>query len=538
LDAFALRLRPTGIEHLAPAPYNERQAGLNTPREDVIMRWAFFRQNCRSGLAIVIACRLLYPAAGAVETANPEVRIVADKLSIHARNVPLREILQQFQDAGVRVRMDTRINPTITTHFDNKDMYQALAGLFSDCDYGLVWSRIDGPAGPMKRISQIDVFKSGDRSRIQPLPGGDGRLKRQQEPIQDRPVMVVKDEVLIRLRPGTSLAAFQALLARIGGTAVSSIPALGIYRIHLTPGSDLAQVLKQLAASPEVEAAEPNLIYKTPDPNRGAGGTAAPRKTALGRPGQSAAVAVLDTGLMGGVGLGDAVVATLDAFDPERPITDSLGHGTQMALIASGAVTPMGMGEAADAVPVVSIKAFDDNGYASSFEMMRSMLFSLDQNARVISLSWGSETDSRFVSDAVTYATSHGAVVVAAAGNEPTGRPYYPAALANVIAVSALTPTGETWPNSNYGDFVTLAAPAYANLPVGYKGPAGSYAGTSIATAYTANALGRYFALHPDATAAQAVAALTRALTPVTGTRDTRYGKGKLDQAALAAFLK
>lgn len=500
------------------------------------MRWASLGQTRIQIIAAVIGCLALHTAASAAEHANPEVRLVADKLSVHARDVPLLEILQQFQDAGVRVRMDMRINPAITADFDNKDMYKALAVLFADCDYGLVWSQIDGPAGPLKRISQIDVFKSGDRSHIQPLPGDNGLLKRKQEPIQNKPVMVVKDEVLIRLRRGTTLAQLQALLARIGGTALESQATLGIYRIHLTPGSDLAQVLKQLAASPEVDKAEPNFVYRTPDPSQVAGDAlTTARPTTPHKPGQTAAVAVLDTGLMASAGLGDAVIATLDAFNPERPISDSQGHGTQMALLATGAVTPMGMTETADTVPVVSIKAFDDNGYASSFELMSCMLFSLDQNARVISLSWGSETDSRFVGDAVDYATSHGAIVVAAAGNEPTGRPVYPAAHANVIAVSAMLPTGEPWPNSNYGDFVTLSAPGYANFPVGYRGPPGSYAGTSIATAFTANALGRYFALHPNATAAQATAALTRSLTPVTG---SRYGAGRLDQTALANFLK
>lgn len=502
------------------------------------MRWVLLRRCCIHVSALALSCLLPPAAAPAAETIPAEVRIVADRLSVHARNVPLRDILQQFQDAGVRVRMDARINPSITANFDDKDMYQALTSLLADCDYGLVWSRLDGPAGPLKRLSQIDVFKTGDRTHLQPL-SGDGLLKRKQEPLQNRPATVVKDEVLIRLRRGTALAAFQALLARIGGTTVDSLPALGLYRIRLAPGSNLSQVIGQLAASPDVEAAEPNLIYKAPDPFRPAGDppTAARTKT-LRKPGQTAAVAVLDTGLMAEASLKDAVVATLDAFDPERPISDRQGHGTQMALLAAGAVTPLGMVEASDTVPVVSIKAFDDNGYASSFELMRSMLFSLDQKARVISLSWGSEIDSRFVGDAIDYASGHGAIVVAAAGNEPTGRPVYPAAHANVIAVSAMTPAGEPWPSSNYGDFVTLSAPAYATLPVGYKGPPGSYAGTSIATAFTANAFARYFALHPDATTSQATAALMRALTPFADAQAGRYGSGKLDPAALAAFLK
>ena len=129
--------------------------------------------------------------------------------------------------------------------------------------------------------------------------------------------------------------------------------------------------------------------------------------------------------------------------------------------------------------------------------------------------------------------------MVAAAGNEPTGKPYYPAACPNVVAVSALTPNGDVWPSSNYGSFVRMSAPAFADLPVGYNGPAGTYAGTSIATAYTANAIARYLALHPSATAAQAVTALTQSLTPAgSGVGDPHYGAGKLDGSALAAYLK
>ena len=116
-----------------------------------------------------------------------------------------------------------------------------------------------------------------------------------------------------------------------------------------------------------------------------------------------------------------------------------------------------------------------------------------------MSLSWGAETDSGFLGEAFEYARSKGMVILGSAGNEPTGKPVYPAAYSSVIGVGALSPEGKQWEKSNYGDFVTLAAPGFATLPVGYKGDPGTYAGTSISTAYAANVFAYYLSKHPEA---------------------------------------
>lgn len=117
----------------------------------------------------------------------------------------------------------------------------------------------------------------------------------------------------------------------------------------------------------------------------------------------------------------------------------------------------------------------------------------------MLSLSWGSETDSVFLETAVNYARSKGLVVVAAAGNSPTGEPVYPAAYEAVIAVSALGLDGKAWEMSNYGDFLDLAAPGFASLPVGSNADPGTYAGTSISTAYPAGKIADYLRKHPGA---------------------------------------
>ena len=95
---------------------------------------------------------------------------------------------------------------------------------------------------------------------------------------------------------------------------------------------------------------------------------------------------------------------------------------------------------------------------------MRSMAYAMEKGARVINMSWGTEVKSDFLATAVAYAQSKGAILVASAGNEPTQKAMYPAAYRDVVAVSALDADGKLWKSSNYGDFVSVAAPGYRDV--------------------------------------------------------------------------
>jgi hypothetical protein len=130
-------------------------------------------------------------------------------------------------------------------------------------------------------------------------------------------------------------------------------------------------------------------------------------------------------------------------------------------------------------------------------------------------------------------------IVVAAAGNEPTGKAVYPAAYPGVVAVGAVDADGQLWSQSNYGPFISLAAPGTAKFPVGHNGPPGAYAGTSISSAYVTRALSLYLTRHPKATRQEALTALRDALSDAGAAgRDNQYGHGVLDAHALVRLLK
>ena len=182
----------------------------------------------------------------------------------------------------------------------------------------------------------------------------------------------------------------------------------------------------------------------------------------------------------------------------------------------------------------LAVKAFDEDGKTSSFALMQALAYAAKAGAKVVNMSWGTETDSDFMRTAMQVAAGQGLILVAAAGNTPSGRPVYPAAYPAVLAVGGVTTDGQPWADSNHGDFVDLSASASATFPVGHDGPPGAYAGTSISSAVVANALARYLNKHPGTKAEVARAALVAALSPAPA---GGYGQGILDAAALQRFL-
>ena len=104
---------------------------------------------------------------------------------------------------------------------------------------------------------------------------------------------------------------------------------------------------------------------------------------------------------------------------------------------------------------------------------MQSIDFALSNGARVVSLSWGTETPSEFLEETIATADSRGLIMVASAGNKPTGKAVYPAAYESVIGVGALSPDGTPWKKSNYGESVMVYAPGFGTFPVGYRGDPG-----------------------------------------------------------------
>jgi hypothetical protein len=474
----------------------------------------------------------------AISVWGAEVVIEGDRLTVVARDADLRDVLSGFAHAGVDVRIDPAVSKRVSGTFVNESAQKALDALLDPYGYTVIWDVVPGPVGDLPRLAELQIYRRGEKRDLQRFVDDGGNLLVTRGPAGGPEF--VADEILLTVRRGTTKQAFRLLLSQIGGTVIGSIPDLGIYRIRLLPGANVPALVEQLARNPMIHGAEPNYVTRLPEGMPLADRSGSSDLSDLRFPEGAARLAVLDSGLLPEQDLVAGVVGRYDAISPDRALGDPDGHGTQMALIASGAIAPGGAPSpgAVEGVPVVAIRAFDDKGVTSNYALMRSINYAIEQGARVANLSWGTETRSGFIEDAMAYAQGKGLVVVAAAGNEPTGRPQYPAAYDGVVAVAALSEDGSRWQNSNYGPSVAVAAPGTASFPVGHDGPPGAYAGTSIASAYVARQLALYFTQHPQATRQDAMRALQNAVTDAGDKgRDPYYGFGALDASATARLL-
>lgn len=429
-----------------------------------------------------------------------EFRLDQNRLWLTAKDEPIPQLLEHFAAAGIEVQIDPAAQKTVTGSFSAADVEGVLDKLLPPYNYLLDWQRESGPLGDLTRLTGIRVFREGHAGSVQPL-----RSARRIETSFDGRLRFMAREILIRFKPGASAEDLRTLLARTGGTVIAVNAELGIYRILLPEGANVLDLAAQLGNESSLSISEPNYVYDAPRllPGGDSASSGVPGQWNAPEGKSPVAVAVLDTGLASGDNLGRAVINAFDATNPGTPLAaDAVGHGTLMAKLAAGLAdpynTPVGEG-----VPVVAVKAFADDGMADSFTLMNAMTYAVKNSSGPVSLSWGSETSSRFIESAVEYAVSQGRPVFAAVGNENTGKPMYPAAYSGVVGVAASN--GEQLADySNRGDFVDLIAP----------GSVGGSQGTSVSTAYVAHIAALYMQHHPGVSADDTIAALKKAAGP------------------------
>jgi hypothetical protein len=403
------------------------------------------------------------------------LRVEGERAWLKAEGTPLSKVLRLFEERGVDVLIDPALEMgRVSGEWQNTKLDRLIAQLAGEHSYLLEWKRTKSPLGDMDQLSSIRIFSDGNASaakrlvkkeRVLDIVEGEGGVK------------YVRSEIMVGFKDGSTIEDLNALLAELGGTVVEVIDPPGIYRIKLNEGASVEEAMKIANAHKGVDSSEPNLAYEGIDTmDISMDGSREGMNLHL-EPGETA-VAVFDSGLDPAYADLPFIRGSYNALDPSSAMYDPTGHGTMSALIAAGALTPDGAPVADSGVPVLAVRTFDENGWTSSDTIMRALQYAMNSGVEIINMSWGSETDSYFMESAMEFAAQNGIVLYAAAGNDPTGEPIYPAGYSSVIAVGGLNPDGSRWEQSNYGDFVLIYEPARAS----FNGQ--SYAGTSIASPY------------------------------------------------------
>ncbi|GAH10479.1 unnamed protein product, partial [marine sediment metagenome] len=110
---------------------------------------------------------------------------------------------------------------------------------------------------------------------------------------------------------------------------------------------------------------------------------------------------------------------------------------------------------------IMAVKVLDSDTQGITVDLADGITYAAENDADVLSMSLGGYPPSSLLKNAVDYAYSQGAVLVAAAGNGATNEKFYPATFDNVIAVAATNYKDIKIDASNYGSWVDVAAPGW-----------------------------------------------------------------------------
>jgi serine protease len=256
-----------------------------------------------------------------------------------------------------------------------------------------------------------------------------------------------------------------------------------------------------------------------------------------------------------------------DPGDQANQDGSSSFHGTHVAgTIAAATQNNSGVAGAGWQTRVMAIRALGLNGQGVDYDIAQGIRYAAglpndsvlvpDRPADVINLSLGGRTNSQVIAEAVKEARDQGIIIIAAAGNNASSQPTYPAANTGVVWVSAVDFAADLAFYSNYGDTIDVAAPGgdtskdlnadgYGDGVLSILGDDSSgsiemiygfYQGTSMAAPHVAGVAALMKAVWPALTPDDFDALLSSgALTTAIGS-ETFFGAGLIDaQKAMLA---
>ncbi|MCG1024849.1 S8 family serine peptidase [Dehalobacter sp.] len=226
---------------------------------------------------------------------------------------------------------------------------------------------------------------------------------------------------------------------------------------------------------------------------------------------------------------------------------DDNGHGTSVAGLIAALNNNQGIIGVAYNAKIMPIKAMDKNGEGEDAVIADGIIWAVDNGAKIINMSIGSDEETKILDDALQYAANKGCLLIAASGNvsESTSQAYshqtaagtsevsYPAANPNVLAVSAVDSSDVITDFSLTGPEVLLAAPGKRILSDYWSSTEtglGYMTGTSIAAPFVTGAAALIWSKYPGLTADQIRQALIESAYDLGQEgRDDNYGYGRLD---------
>jgi subtilisin family serine protease len=365
--------------------------------------------------------------------------------------------------------------------------------------------------------------------------------------VQD--VRTIAGQIVAEINGSLTNAQAEALARRHGIARLESqnFPLVGatIGLFRITDRRSVEAVRRELAADAGVRSVQPNFRYVLQDqqPALTEGDPAQYAVAKLRLPqahrlahGANVTVAVIDSAI--DVKHPELANAITDSFDALGSKEGPHLHGTGIAGAIAAHARLMG---SAPAARILAIRAFGlapGGAQSTSFVVLKALDYAAAHGAQIMNMSFAGSKDP-LIERAIAAVAARGIVMIAAAGNAgPKSPPLYPAASADVIAVSATDAHDKLFAASNRGGHIALSAPGVdIFLPV----PDEKYqmmSGTSFSAAYVSGLAALMLERNPSLKPSEARAVLMQTARDLGAPgRDDLFGSGEADAYAAVSAI-
>jgi subtilisin family serine protease len=391
-------------------------------------------------------------------------------------------------------------------------------------------------------MTEITSFLAADSAQGGKSAGKSSSLPKTVPPVIV-PVEEIKHEIIVKFSGRTEKGKIKEhLKTTIPGTEILKTSYItSAVLVKIPQHVSIESAIQMLQSSPSIAYAEPNYRYSIQSiaPNdpffENQWGL---RKSLINTAWDSIVgdssliISVLDTGIDTlHPDLENRIIPGYDFVNEDSFHFDDNGHGTQVAGII-GAETNNSIGIAGIdwEAKVLPIKVLNEIGIGDAFDAAQGIYYAIENNARILNLSFGSYNSSTFLAEAIDSAYAAGCVIVACAGNDKTSLPFYPAAYPNVMGISATKQNDFIAEFSNFGNYIDFAAPGVNIYTTQRGGGYGIVSGTSYSCGFISGVISLLFADEPSLTNADVYNILKERSDDLGTTGwDPFYGYGRLN---------
>jgi hypothetical protein len=388
----------------------------------------------------------------------------SNRVSAEVSQWSLTELLEQIAEAtGWQILVEPGTQHTANTRFRHRLPGDALRLLLGDLSYALL---------PQKNsASRLYVFRTTLQEATQEIRPGPRHTDPTAKPIPN--------ELIVTLKPGANI---EELARKLGAKITGRADDLNTYRLEFDDAAAAQAAREALQNHPDVDSVDSNYRMRRPQDldalSLSSGNPFGLRPKSSGN--CNPVIGLIDTAVQPTGGPMDSfLLPSISVAGEFKPTDPTPTHGTSMF---ETVLRGLSLRQRETSVKVLPVDVYGGNATTTTFDVSRGVVQAINKGANIINLSLGSAGDSEMLRKVIQAGAQQGVVFLAAAGNQPTTQPTYPAAYPQVLAVTSGTRDGTIAPYANRGEFVDLVAPGTSM--VNFNGQSWLVSGTSASTAF------------------------------------------------------